>query len=144
MTRFSKHVPFSVAFCVAAGAATFFSLFYVLLSLTQLTTLLDVLAPVSPESPPNALRQLVASISLSLIGGETPIHLSQAPFAAAALLFALVVLLVFVEEALLRVKEKVRSWGKLPSVEVLHHYNRNSYDVALAKVGKGLSVKKPM
>lgn len=140
----TRHVAFSVALCTAAVFATCFSLFYVLLSLTQVTTLLDVLVPVSPDSPSNGLRQLLGSFSFSLIGGETPTHLNQSAFAAAALLFALAVLLIYVEEALLRAKEKIRAWGKLPSVEVLHHYNRNSYDVALAKAGKGLAFKKPM
>lgn len=139
-----KQLAFAVALCVAAFFAVSFTLFYVLMSLTQVTVLLDALSPTASESPNNGLRQLVASISHSLVGGETPMFLNQSAFAAAALLFALVVLLVFVEEALLRVKEKVRAWGKLPSVEVLHHYNRNSYDVALANVGKGLTSKKPM
>lgn len=139
-----SHVVFSIAFCVAALTTVCFCLFYVLLSLAQVTTLLDVIAPPNLETPLSGLRQLVASVGQTLIGGEVPTYLNQSAFAAAALLFSLVVLLVFVEESLLQVKEKVRAWGKLPSVEVLHHYNRNSYDVALAKVGNGLSTKKVM
>ncbi|KPA86524.1 hypothetical protein ABB37_00670 [Leptomonas pyrrhocoris] len=139
-----NHLPFTVSLCVAALATVCFSLFYVLISLMQITTLLDIVFPVTPESPPNGLRQLVASIGYSLIGGETPLYLNQSAFAMTALLFSLVVLLILVEESLLRVKEKVRAWGKLPSVEVLHHYNRNSYDVALKQTGKGLARKKLM
>jgi hypothetical protein len=139
-----EHLVFSLVCCVAALAAASFTLFYVLMSLTQVTALIDALFPDSPESAPNGLRQLFASITLSLIGGESPMFLNQSAFAASALLLVLVILLVLVDEALLRAKEKVRAWGKLPSVEVLHHYNRNSYDVALATVGRGFLTKKPM
>ncbi|KPI86498.1 hypothetical protein ABL78_4438 [Leptomonas seymouri] len=143
MDRLS-YLTFGVALCVAALSAVCFSLSYLFLSLTQLIILLDVLFPEAPESSANGLKQVMASISYSLIGGQTPMYLNQSAFAMAALLLALVVLLVLIEEALLRVKKKVRMWGKLPSVDVLHHYNNNSYGTALAKVGMGLTTKKTM
>ncbi|KAG5492317.1 hypothetical protein GH5_01234 [Leishmania sp. Ghana 2012 LV757] len=129
---------------VTALAVVSCGLLYLFLALAQLSSALTKLFAPNPDRPPSGLQQLVDAVSHMFTGGEMLKHLNQSVFAAAAVLFSLVALLIFVEEALLRVKEKVREWARLPSPEVLHYYNQNSYDTALAQSGRGLSRKKAM
>lgn len=137
-------LPFTAAVAVTSLVVVSLGLLYTFVGLAQLTAAVDALSPIGPEQPRNGVQQLISLVSHTLLGGEAPMYLNQSAFAAAAVLCALVILFIFVEEALMRVKEKVREWGRLPSPQVLHHYNQNSYDVALAKVGSGLVVKKTM
>ncbi|AYU83238.1 hypothetical protein conserved [Leishmania donovani] len=137
-------LAFSGSLIVTALVVVSCGMLYLFLGLAQLTSTLGELFKPSLDQPPNGLQQLIEAVSHMLLSGEVLMHLNQSAFAAAAVLFSLVVLLIFVEEALLRVKEKVRQWGRLPSPQVLHYYNQNSYDTALAQAGRGLSLKKAM
>ncbi|CBZ30984.1 conserved hypothetical protein [Leishmania mexicana MHOM/GT/2001/U1103] len=139
-----ESLVFSGSLIVTALVVVSCGLLYFFVGLAQLTSTLGELFKPSPDQPPNGLQQLLDAVSHMLLTGEVLMHLNQSAFAAAAVLFSLVVLLIFVEEALLRVKEKVRQWGRLPSPQVLHYYNQNGYDTALAQSGRGLSLKKAM
>ncbi|AIO02040.1 hypothetical protein LPMP_344180 [Leishmania panamensis] len=133
---------FSGSLIVTALVVVSCGLLYLFLGIGQFSSTLAELSTLLPDEPAHELQELFASVSHALLSDEILIHLNQSVFAAAAVLFSLVTLLSFVEEALLRVKEKVCLWGKLPSPQVLHYYNRNSYDVAVAQVGYGISLKK--
>ncbi|KAK7200864.1 hypothetical protein NESM_000145000 [Novymonas esmeraldas] len=140
----SASIAFSGSLIITSVVVASGGLLYLFIGLAQVAAALEALFPSSPDHPPSTVQHFVLSLIHELLGGAAPVHLNQSAFAAAAVLCALVVLLTFVEEALLRVKEKVQAWGKLPTPQVLHHYNGNSYETALAQVGRGLSLSKPM
>ncbi|KAG5467017.1 hypothetical protein LSCM1_01196 [Leishmania martiniquensis] len=135
---------FAGSFTVTALAVVSCGLLYLLLGLTQILLAATEFVAPTPDKPSGGMQQIIGALSPIFARGEILKHLNQSAFAAAAVLLSLVALLIFIEEALLRVKEKLREWARLPSPEVLHYYNRNSYDTALAGAGRGLSLKKGM
>ncbi|GET92949.1 hypothetical protein, conserved [Leishmania tarentolae] len=139
-----RSLVFSGSLIVTALVVVSLGLLYMFVGLAQITSTLAVLFKAGPDQPPNALQELINAASHIFFSGEGLTHLNQSAFAAAAVLFSLVVFLIFVDEALLQIKDKVRHWGRLPSPQVLHYYNSNSYDTALAQAGGGLSLKKAM
>ncbi|KAG5492851.1 hypothetical protein JKF63_01431 [Porcisia hertigi] len=139
-----KGLVFSGSVIVTALAVMSCGLICTLVALTEVSLVLTELLEPGPGTPPSGLQDFIADVRHTFVSGEVLRHLNQSALAASAVLFSLVTLLIFVEEALLQVKERVRQWGRLPSPQVLHHYNHNSYDVALDTTGQGLVLKKAL
>lgn len=89
-------------------------------------------------------QEIISALMMLLFPNDKIDLVNQGFLASAAVLLSLVFLLSCVQEFLCHVRHRIQMDGKLPSTEVLSHYNGGSYSKAIAAVGAARRVTKKM
>lgn len=133
----------TVSIVLASVGTTVLLFFFWTTVMAQWSRALDgYIKPDEPSAQTPAVALLLEAAAI--LGNPNGLQLfTLTNYAVCVLLVVLIVLITYVDAALITFKESLRERAKMPPADTIAYYNHNSYDAALANARKEKRMKRP-